>query len=202
MKIFLNEKYLEFVKAGTDIPKKESTLYIRFDGCETLLSSFVGLEKDEAIQQLVVGCDDAETVSTEFKKTFPLIEAAGGLVKNKKGEYLLIFRNGKWDLPKGKVEKGELIKDAAIREVEEECGIKNISIVNEIRPTYHIYELKGQKVLKRTHWFNMLCADDNLPTPQTTEGITEVKWMKKEEAQKALGTSYSSIKEMALSQIS
>ena len=201
MKIFIQEKYLEFVKAGTEIPKSDSTLYIRFDGSDTLVASFAELEKDEAIKRLVVGCDDPEAEFDRFKKTFKLFEAAGGLVKNDMHQYLLIFRRGKWDLPKGKIDKGETVKDAAVREVKEECGITDLSIGDEIQSTYHIYEEKGTKILKYTHWFQMHCSDVKTPVPQVAEGITEVKWMTKEEALNAFQQSYGSIKDMALKEL-
>lgn len=108
-----------------------------------------------------------------------MIKAAGGLVKNEAGEYLFIFRNGKWDLPKGKIEKGESIKEAAVREVEEECGITVSKLGKEICKTYHVYTLKGEVVLKKTYWFKMKCAGSEKLKPQKEEGITDVRWFKK-----------------------
>ena len=90
-------------------------------------------------------------------KSVTLIKAAGGLVKNLNGEYLFIYRNDKWDLPKGKVEKNERVKEAAVREVEEECGIKVDKLGDKICKTYHVYINKGDVVLKKTHWFDMKC---------------------------------------------
>ena len=90
---------------------------------------------------------------------------------------LFIFRNGKWDLPKGKVEKGEKVDEAAIREVEEECGVSNVEILNTLPSTYHIYPYKGKNVLKRTYWYSMTCNDSSKLIPQVEEGITEVKWI-------------------------
>lgn len=113
-----------------------------------------------------------------FSGLFTLIEAAGGLVSNPKEEWLFIFRHGKWDLPKGKIEKGEAIETAAIREVKEECGIKKLKIINALTPTYHTYSLKDKEVLKRTYWFEMSSNDTSALIPQTEEGITEVKWVK------------------------
>jgi len=117
----------------------------------------------------------------EFRKNFVLIKAAGGLVKNEKGEYLFIFRNGKWDLPKGKMDPGESPAQTGLREVEEECGIKKLEIVKKIKKSYHIYELKGKQAMKKTYWFEMLCKDDAVPTPQKEEGIQKAIWVKAEE---------------------
>ncbi|MCW3102589.1 MAG: hypothetical protein JWO09_1029 [Bacteroidetes bacterium] len=112
-----------------------------------------------------------------FSAMFNVVEAAGGLVKNPNNEYLFIQRNGKWDLPKGKVEKKEAIRDAAVREVEEECGISGLTITKELETTYHTYYLDDKAVLKPTHWFEMSCSDTSRPVPQAEEGITDVKWI-------------------------
>jgi 8-oxo-dGTP pyrophosphatase MutT (NUDIX family) len=137
-----------------------------------------------------------ENLFDYFSALFHIIEAAGGLVKNKKGEYLFIFRNGKWDLPKGKIEKGESIKTAAIREVQEECGVNELNIVKELSSTYHIYFIEKKAILKRTYWFEMICKDDFKLVPQTEEGITEVKWMDAKKLKQVYDNTFESIKEV------
>ncbi len=129
-----------------------------------------------------------------FKNRFKKITAAGGMVRNSNGKILFIFRNGKWDLPKGKVEKGEDIRDAAIREVQEECGIENV-ICDQIalQNTYHIYKEKEEVILKESVWFAMQSNDQNL-TPQLEEGITKVVWLKPNEMSSALKNTYPNIK--------
>ena len=122
-----------------------------------------------------IRCEDAKAYFKSIKKSITTIQAAGGLVQNSRGEYLFIFRNDKWDLPKGKVEKGEKIKVAAVREVEEECGIEVGSLGEKICKTYHTYLLKGEVVLKKTHWYKMKSESDKLK-PQTEEGITDIRW--------------------------
>lgn len=132
-----------------------------------------------------------------FTSMFRVIEAAGGLVNNKEGKWLFIFRNGKWDLPKGKVEKGEGIKEAAIREVEEECGVRSLNITKELLPTYHTYLLKEKAVLKKSYWFEMDCEDDSKLVPQLEEGITDVKWFSKNDIQqKVINNTFESIKDV------
>lgn len=106
-----------------------------------------------------------------------MIKAAGGLVRNEENHYLFIFRNGKWDLPKGKLDSGERTKDAAVREVEEECGIQISSIGNKICNTYHIYEMNKERILKKTSWYRMSAVNQNELTPQIEEGITDVRWL-------------------------
>ncbi|WP_235969793.1 NUDIX hydrolase [Pedobacter planticolens] len=112
-----------------------------------------------------------------IKKKLTLIKAAGGLVENAKGEFLFIFRNKKWDLPKGKVEKGEKVKDTAVREVEEECGVKIEKREERLCKTYHIYELGGKVILKRTSWYKMFVKGSPKLIPQKEEGITTASWV-------------------------
>ena len=130
----------------------------------------------------------------DFCSRFVMIEAAGGLVFNKEDQILMIFRNGKWDLPKGKLEEGESIENCAIREVEEECGISNLQITEKLTDTYHIYKHKGKKILKRTFWFKMKSNFDGDLISQTEEGIMKVVWVERHEIQKKLKNSYGNIK--------
>ena len=129
-----------------------------------------------------------------FQKKFKIIEAAGGLVKNENGDTLWIYRHDKWDLPKGKLEKHENIREAAVREVEEECGINNIELIKPLETTYHIYFHKGKSVLKITHWFYMFAPQDQQLKPQYEEDITEVVWLDKEQEKKALLDTYDNIR--------
>ncbi len=137
--------------------------------------------------------NDLELLWTEFMSQFKIIEAAGGIVQNKNKEVLFIFRNDKWDLPKGKVEKNESIQETAIREVEEECGIFDLSLKQFIKTTYHIYEENNKQILKLSHWYKMTSNSNNLK-PQLEEGITEVCWKDKEEIKKAMQNTYPNIK--------
>lgn len=118
-----------------------------------------------------------EQVFKKIKKKLSLIKAAGGLVQNSNGDFLFIFRNKKWDLPKGKVEKGEKIKDTAVREVEEECGVDIEKREEKLCKTYHIYELNGKLILKRTTWYKMLVKGNPKLVPQEEEGITTASWV-------------------------
>ncbi|MDC8101258.1 NUDIX domain-containing protein [Chryseobacterium rhizosphaerae] len=111
-----------------------------------------------------------------------MIEAAGGIVSNPEGEILFIKRLGKWDLPKGKMEKGESQEESAVREIEEETGLKDVELVQFINTTYHIYvERNGEKILKCTHWFEMNFSGEDTFKPQAEEGITEVAWKKRQQ---------------------
>jgi len=131
-----------------------------------------------------------------FCADYKLIEAAGGLVYNDTNQLLMIFRNGKWDLPKGKLEVGENIEQCAIREVEEECGISELLIIQQLQETYHTYEINGQKILKRTYWFEIKSSFKGNLLPQTTEGITEAVWVDKENIAEKLKNSFENITEL------
>lgn len=132
----------------------------------------------------------------ELLRNVKVIEAAGGLVKSEENKYLFIKRNGFWDLPKGKLEPQEKKKHAAVREVEEECGIKVSSLKNKIIKTYHVYEIKGKIVLKVSHWYAMTALANQELVPQLEEGITEVKWFKKKDWAIVKTNTYPSISEV------
>lgn len=137
---------------------------------------------------------DEKEILKKVKEKIPVKKAGGGLVYNKKGEVLFIFRNGKWDLPKGGIEKGEDIKQTALREVEEETGIKNLAIVKKLQKTYHIFKRNGEYRLKVTHWFEMFSDFEGILIPQENEGIEKVAWLNKVQVQEALQNSYENIK--------
>jgi len=132
-------------------------------------------------------------VKSLFKREFKIIDAAGGVVRNNKDKALLIYRLKKWDLPKGKLDKGENFKMAAVREVEEETRIK-VKIKSRITTTWHTYAIKNKPILKRNKWYLMDCLDDSEMKPQKGENIEKVSWMTEEEASTALKKSYRSIR--------
>ncbi|MBW6492043.1 MAG: NUDIX hydrolase [Lentimicrobium sp.] len=144
---------------------------------------------------------NAKKLLDEFISLFWYLEAAGGIVKNAEGKRLFIYRFGKWDLPKGKIEKGESHSEAAIREVMEETGVSGIELGCELPSTFHMYEHKGKRVLKRTYWFAMHCSTDGPLVPQQDEGITEVAWFETEQLGKILRSTYASLHDLLQSDI-
>ena len=138
-------------------------------------------------------CDNLEQCWQNFQSKFKIQEAAGGKVLNLKNEVLFIYRFDKWDLPKGKLEKGESIEECAIREVEEECGITQLKITNQLQTTYHIFERKGTIILKITYWFLMDTTFAGSLTPQIEEGIEQVCFKGVEESIEALNNTYENI---------
>ena len=137
--------------------------------------------------------DEKEILKT-LKQKIPVQKAGGGLVFNKKGEILFIFRNGKWDLPKGGIEKNEKISDTALREVEEETGVNKLVIVDKLEKTYHIFKRNGRYKLKITHWFKMNTAFEGIPKGQIEEGIEKVVWIAPKDLPQVLENSYENIK--------
>ena len=137
---------------------------------------------------------DEKEMLKKLKEKIPVQKAGGGLVYNKNGEVLFIFRNGKWDLPKGGIEKGEEIEYTALREVEEETGVNKLLINNKLQKTYHIFRRNGKYKLKITHWFEMTTDFEGTPQPQEDEGIEKVAWLNPAQIQQALKNSYENIK--------
>ena len=137
---------------------------------------------------------NAEKLESFLREKIKVVEAAGGLVYNDKKEILFIRRNKKWDLPKGKVEKGETYQKAAIREVMEETGVQNLEIRDFLMTTYHVFTRNDKFRLKITYWYEMFSDYDGPLTPQSDEGIKKVRWKNFEKSQKALQDSYENIK--------
>lgn len=131
-----------------------------------------------------------------IKKKFKVIKAAGGLVKNGMGDYLFIYRLGKWDLPKGKVDPGESMKKAAVREIAEECGVKIDYLGQKLVTSYHTYQLKGELVLKKTNWYEMGVNKVPKLKPQFEEDITEAAWLPQTKFEKVRKNTYPSIAEV------
>ncbi len=129
-----------------------------------------------------------------FLKLLPNVVAGGGKAYNASNEILFIYRNDKWDLPKGKIEGKESIEETAIREVEEETGVEGLKITKPLPTTYHIFKRNGKHKIKITYWFEMKTNFDGKLYPQEKEGITKVEWLDEKAAQKALENSYANIK--------
>ncbi|MGV3538170.1 MAG: NUDIX hydrolase [Rufibacter sp.] len=149
------------------------------------------VKKLKKLDSLTLVTEKKKKLIEHLKDQFKIIKAAGGLVV-KDGKILMIHRLGTWDLPKGKLNKGEEVQLGALREVEEECNIK-VAITGELPSTWHSYAYKGKKILKKTSWFTMHCLDDSLMRPQAEESIEEVRFMTADEVLDVLSHSYASI---------
>lgn len=137
------------------------------EACKTFLSTAI---------DLALTASNQEELMNAVKKEFIVIKAGGGFVYTPEKKALLIFRRGKWDLPKGKLDEGETIEECSLREVEEETGVQHIKLENKLTITYHIYKENGETILKESHWYRMKTAQQDL-IPQTEEDIEKCQWV-------------------------
>ena len=189
LQIFYKEKPIIISDKKSDLKK---SLIIDPELLENL--DLLKLLTKKKINSIGVFSNEFEITINVFKKKFPEIIAAGGKVINNKSEILFIYRNKKWDLPKGKAEKNENISQTALREVEEETGIKNLSIIKPLDKTYHIFKRGKTNYLKTTYWFEMKSDYNGKFKPQKKEGITRVEWIGVENLSYILPKSYANIR--------
>jgi 8-oxo-dGTP pyrophosphatase MutT (NUDIX family) len=156
----------------------------------------VDFEVESTDELKIIFGDTVDQLFARFISNKIIIEAAGGMIFNDENKLLMMFRNGQWDMPKGKLDDGESIEDCALREVEEETGLSSLQMKQKLQITYHTYKIGNQQVIKPSHWFLMNFFGNELPTPQTDEGITEIKWIDKSEVSSLLDLMYPSIREM------
>jgi 8-oxo-dGTP pyrophosphatase MutT (NUDIX family) len=146
------------------------------------------------LERVLLYCKCNKKLLKHLHKKLPLVIAAGGLVINNKQEYLFIHRNGKWDLPKGKMDKNETVADTAVRETMEETGVQDLIINKYLGATYHIFDWRENSKIKLTHWYVMSTNHTGSLVPQENEGIEQATWLSKEDAVNALKVSYENIK--------
>lgn len=194
--IFFNSRVL--ILSGEDRPGDEDpgAITIVDNGEDALTEAIRTIDTNENISRLYVLCSNIEDTYNRIRTRFTEVDAAGGLVRDSNRQYLMILRNGIWDLPKGKREKGESIPAAALREVGEETGITSAVIKELICMTDHTYHRDGQFVLKHTHWFAMSVPEPCTTRPQTEEGISETAWIPASEIKSYAESTYPSIKEV------
>jgi len=154
----------------------------------------VGFECNSNINHLVVPVENPSASFKQLCSRFVLFHAAGGVVTNQKGDVLMIYRYGRWDLPKGKQDPGETLSETALREVAEETGARGLQITgDQFATTYHTYRFQGNNVLKMTAWFRMTAEERSLLKPQTEEGIEKTEWVSLQDMDKYLEATYASI---------
>jgi len=180
-KVFINEKVIIFTNNKEKFISETDCLVLTFFSeriAEILYDSIVR-SLIENVTYVVV--DDVENALTIFKERFKIISAAGGVVKNTEDKTLFIYRLDKWDLPKGKIERGEGIEAAAVREVEEECNVDKLKIKGKLSSTFHIYKMDDNYFFKETFWFKMDTNFSGNLIPQKEEGIVKVEWFTDDE---------------------
>lgn len=169
--------------------------HVEVNSRKTVKDAYVNFINSTGNQSLVLYNNSNVTrLLEDFVSLFWYVEASGGMVKNTRGETLFIYRFGRWDLPKGKIEKLETKTEAALREVQEETGLKELEIIRPLPSSFHIFDHKGKKVLKRTYWFEMLYTGTDEPTPQLEEDITRAVWIQPSDISSVLSNTYASIK--------
>ena len=186
--VFVNESPLILTNKRPD--KSNGSLF-SMDG-DSILKAIEKLAKGK-LDKAYLYHPDGDKILKMFRHKIPVVVAGGGFVVSPKGKVLFIYRNGKWDLPKGKVDKGESIENAAIREVEEETGVSGLAIERFLRTTYHIFKRNGEYRLKETHWFVMSTSFTGKLVAEKSEGISKVKWKGRRKTKKALKNSYANI---------
>jgi 8-oxo-dGTP pyrophosphatase MutT (NUDIX family) len=160
---------------GIQADKKAHVAY--YIGKKKAIKQYLDLlDKNKEVKTVVLYHDDLPMLWQDFQACFKVLEAAGGYVQNDKGELLVFYRRGSWDLPKGKIDPGETPERAAVREVQEETGLVHLDMGEFLGHTYHNYELKGERILKKTWWYRMKTSDSKL-IPQTEEDIEEIAWV-------------------------
>jgi 8-oxo-dGTP pyrophosphatase MutT (NUDIX family) len=181
---------------GLVIKKLSGEVLIKNARTETIDEFMLYLKQRtlKKLEDITFTVDNYDAVIQAIKADYTIIKAAGGLVLNE-GEVLMIWRLKKWDLPKGKLDKGEKPKKAAIREVEEECNVK-VKLGKKICHTWHTYKQNGRRILKKTYWYRMYCVDDSEMKPQIEENILDIRWMNESELKEALYNSYPSIRDV------
>ena len=195
--IFFNQRAMIICREGEQAEKDPEAVFIIDSGDDAILANAVRtIDSDTGIRKLYILCDNPELTYERLRKLFTEVDAAGGLVSNESGQYLLIFRNGMWDLPKGKREDGESTAENAVREVMEECGIPAPELGELICVTDHTYHRGGQFVLKHTYWYSMSVRSDVVTKPQTEEGITQTAWVPAGKIGEYAGQTYPSINEV------
>ncbi|MDP2335291.1 MAG: NUDIX domain-containing protein [Bacteroidota bacterium] len=199
-KVFFNDSTIQI---DSEIKKSLKNNIVQIVGRESygFVNQLVSeIESGGNVSDSLIINQDVNQLWNHFRSQFVEIPAAGGLVRNENGSFLFIRRLGVWDLPKGKIEKDETPENAAIREVEEECGLTGLKIIRPLDSTFHIYRspylpVPKNVVLKETKWFLMKYTGDKIPVPQIEEHIEEVRWVPISELEAVMENTYASLQD-------
>jgi ADP-ribose pyrophosphatase YjhB (NUDIX family) len=196
--VFLNDRVVTICQDSKIIESGTGEMIHNFIDRSALTKAYTRFHNDADCVNLIIKTGNNFTEACKiFNKMFTRIEAAGGIVRNQKEEYLFIKRLGVWDLPKGKLHKKEPLQGGALREVMEETGLRNLNINKQLSSTYHIYtDRKGREILKETYWFEMFSKEDQQLVPQLEEDITEVRWFSASELDIPVQNTYASIRQL------
>ncbi|MBY0536359.1 MAG: NUDIX domain-containing protein [Chitinophagaceae bacterium] len=179
-----------------DLTRNNSNNSLYYNPSKLIISQILNTIDPTEDRAVVLAANKLEDLKAALWNRFEIVKAGGGLVYNEDGKVLMMFRRGKWDLPKGKLDEGESIEECAVREIEEETGLKELVREKFITTTYHHYSFKGKEILKESYWYEVRTKFKGSLVPQLEEDITEVKWVAVTELDSYLENTYASIREV------
>jgi len=189
-KVFFNGKFIELTTKIVAHDDSTPFFYIKFSNAKLIVNAL----KSKKVMGIYLYHTNDEKLWMHFLKRFPLVVAAGGVVQHANKKILFIYRNDKWDMPKGRVEKHEAITDGALREVMEETGVRDLILKKPLSITYHIFSSNGKYKLKKTHWYLMYTNYEGKLVPQFEEGILQAVWKTTDQIPKMMKNAYKNIK--------
>lgn len=195
-KVFFNDRILFLTDIYPENNRDTREICHKYNNINDLREIILQFSGSGDVPQLSVYHHDLQELFGNFSSCFQIVEAAGGLVKNQNSEILFIYRREKWDLPKGKIDKGESTEMAAAREVSEECGISGQKLIRHLTETYHVYTEHNIQILKKSSWFEFIYKGNEILKPQINEDITKAMWVGEKNMSLVLENTYSSIKEV------
>ena len=193
-KVFFNQKPLILTNEIQEFSDTEPFIFIKYSNSSQIIKAL----KSTKNSKVYLYHKNFDKLWKTFTKQFPVIEAAGGLVERTDNKLLFIFRNNKWDLPKGGVKKNELIIEAAKREVTEETGVADLIVQNQLSETYHIFKKGKRYRLKKTYWFRMSTNYTGHLQPQIEEGILKAEWISKDGIKDFLNDAFENIRTIVI----
>jgi 8-oxo-dGTP pyrophosphatase MutT (NUDIX family) len=200
-KIYFNDKQLILTTDKEAVIRENPgfSRFIFFHGASLRHYTQVLLELGKpGVKGAIIEDSSGDSLLDRLRGMYHSIEAAGGVAYNEDGDILMIYRRGKWDLPKGKLDKGESIEECALREVSEETGLQNLALDEKICDTYHVYDLDKEHILKRTAWYKMKGSSRDKLMPQEAENIMEARWVKEKDLAPLAEKSYEAIREVLI----
>ncbi|MBR5034879.1 MAG: NUDIX domain-containing protein [Bacteroidales bacterium] len=195
-KVYFADRSIAVVPSGFKEDLDSDEVYYKAQPSDDLAQLPFWFEKTDDIENLVVEADDIDGAFGQLISGLKVEVAAGGLIRNRRGRALLFLRRGAWDMPKGHQEAGESLSQCALREVEEETGLKNLTLGEPICTTYHTYHNKDKFVLKESHWYKMTAADGQKVKVQTEEDIVKARWCGPWRLKRLLRKAYPSIRDV------
>lgn len=190
-KVFFNQKPIILTTSFVEQTKESPVFFLKFANKKSIVAAL----RSKKVSQLYLYHAKEEKLWALFYAIFKVIEAAGGIVQHRTSKkFLFIYRNQKWDIPKGRIEEGESVQSAAVREVEEETGVTDLTITHTLTTTLHLFHRNGKYRLKKTYWYAMETDFEGVLNPQQEEGIQKAVWVEREVIPSLFENAYANIK--------